>query len=130
MSWRSCTTAMLGKARLMRRLPARERRWRCWSPFEASSGAVPFQEATCPRSAKRVMSPTSPISRAALEGPMPLSSCRLLPVALTRSVSCAFAALIFLSIPVRSVMSSAASCRRGASDDVPWTERGQQNAGR
>src|SRR5439155_18981610 len=31
---------MMCKARLMRRLPARESRWRCWSPLEASSGAV------------------------------------------------------------------------------------------
>ena len=28
----------------MRRLPARERRWRRWSPEEASRGAVPFQD--------------------------------------------------------------------------------------
>ena len=44
-SWRSWTTAMICSARLMRRFPARDRRWRCWSPEEASIGAVPFQDA-------------------------------------------------------------------------------------
>ena len=31
--------------RLMRRFPARDRRWRCCSPDDASRGAVPFHEA-------------------------------------------------------------------------------------
>jgi SnoaL-like polyketide cyclase len=35
---------MMCSARLMRRLPARESRWRCWLPEEASSGAVSFGE--------------------------------------------------------------------------------------
>ena len=39
--------AMMCRTRLMRRLPARESRWRRWSPEDASSGAVPFQEAKC-----------------------------------------------------------------------------------
>jgi hypothetical protein len=55
----------------MRRLPARESRWRDWLPEEASSGAVPFQEANRSRLANRWMSPTSASSRAAPEGPMP-----------------------------------------------------------
>jgi hypothetical protein len=50
-------------------------------------GAVPFQEAKCPRSGNRVMSPTSTISRAAPQGPMPLRSSSLLPVARTSSIS-------------------------------------------
>jgi hypothetical protein len=29
----------------MRRLPARDRRWRFWSPEDASIGTVPFHEA-------------------------------------------------------------------------------------
>jgi len=40
----------------MRRFPARDSRWRVWSPEEAPSGAVPFQEAKWPRLAKRWMS--------------------------------------------------------------------------
>lgn len=75
-------------------------------------GAVPFQEAKWPRSAKRAMSPTSPRRRAALDGPMPLRSCRLLPAEATSSVSWAFAALIFLSIAASSLISSEASWRR------------------
>ena len=42
------------------------------SPEEASIGAVPFQEAKCAWVGNRAMSPTSPSSRAAPEGPMPL----------------------------------------------------------
>ena len=82
----------------MRRLPARESRWRrCW-PEEASSGAVPFQAAKCPRLAKRVMSPMSPSSRAAPDGPMPCSAWTWLPEILTSWVSCRSAALIFASM--------------------------------
>jgi len=58
----------------MRRFPARDRRWRDWLPEEASSGAVPFQEANRSRLANRRMSPTSASSRAAPEGPMPRRS--------------------------------------------------------
>ena len=36
---------MMCRARLTWRLPARDRRWRTWSPDEASIGAVPFQVA-------------------------------------------------------------------------------------
>ena len=79
--------AMMCRTRLMRRFPARDRRWRCWSPEDASIGAVPFQEAKCAWWRNRPMSPMSPSSRAAPDGPMPLSSCRLLPVAATASVS-------------------------------------------
>ena len=38
---------MMCRTRLICRLPARESRWRTWSPEEASIGAVPFQEAKC-----------------------------------------------------------------------------------
>ena len=65
--------------RLMRRFPARESRCRCWSPEEASRGAVPFQDANWSRSAKRWMSPTSTSSRAAPEGPIPVSVIRVEP---------------------------------------------------
>ncbi len=60
-------------------------------------GAVPFREAKWPRSAKRAMSPTSPRRRAALDGPMPLRSCRLLPAEAASPVSWVLAALIFLA---------------------------------
>ena len=61
---------------------------------------MPFQEAKCPRVAKRLMSATSPIRRAAPEGPMPLRSCRLLPVVSTSSVSSLSAALRLVLHPV------------------------------
>jgi len=61
--------AMMCRTRLMRRLPARESRWRCWSPEDTSIGAVPFQDAKCPAEAKRWMPPMSPTSRAAPDGP-------------------------------------------------------------
>jgi len=68
----------------MRRLPARERRCRRWSPEDASIGAVPFQEAKCAAVANRRMSPMSPSSRAAPEGPIPFSAPSELPVATWR----------------------------------------------
>src|SRR5215469_14960381 len=77
-------------ARLMRRLPARESRCRCWLPEDASSGAVPFQEAYRSRSARRWISPTSASNRAALDGPMPVSSSTVEPRSVTRVVSCFF----------------------------------------
>ncbi len=70
------------------RFPARDRRWRSCSPEDASSGAVPFQEAKCPSVANRLMSVTSPSSLAAPEGPMPLRSRKVLAVAAMSSVSC------------------------------------------
>jgi hypothetical protein len=44
---------MMCCARLVGRFPARDSRWRCWSPEDASSGAVPFQDANPSRSANR-----------------------------------------------------------------------------
>src|ERR1022692_4739313 len=104
--------AMMCSTRLIRRLPARESRWRFWSPLEASSGAVPFQDANLPLSANRAMSPTSPRSRAAPEGPMPCTVSSVLPVAVTSSLSSAPAVLMRLPVSVSSVISSAASRRR------------------
>ena len=57
-------------------------------------GAVPFQEAKCARSGKRVMSPTSTSSLAAPEGPMPGRSISVVPVAATSSFSSLSAALL------------------------------------
>src|SRR2546423_9674716 len=39
---------MMCRTRLICRLPARESRWRTWSPEDASMGAVPFQDAKWP----------------------------------------------------------------------------------
>ncbi|OLT36728.1 hypothetical protein BJF82_14350 [Kytococcus sp. CUA-901] len=75
-------------------VPLRESRWWVWSPEEASTGAVPVQDAKWLRSGKRVMSTTSTSSRAAPEGPMPCRSIRPVPVALTRDFSSLSAALV------------------------------------
>ncbi len=83
-----------------------------WLPEEASSGAVPFQEANLPRPAKRWMSPTPASSRAALDGPMPCSSSSVDPRAVTRAVSSFLIALIFLSMAPSPLISSAARRRR------------------
>ena len=115
--------------RLMRRFPALDSRWRCWSPEEAPVGAVPFQEAKWPRSAKRAMSPMSPSSRAALDGPMPLRSCRLLPVPATSSVSCAFAALIFLAGGGELADQLTGQPASGPPGDIAWPDRREQGAG-
>lgn len=50
-------------------------------------GAVPFQDAKCPRVGNLVMSPTSTSSRAAREGPVPCSSIRVVPVVATSCLS-------------------------------------------
>jgi hypothetical protein len=65
--------AMMCRTRLIRRLPVRDRRWRFWSPEDASIGAVPFQQAKWALLRNRLMSPMSPSRRAAPDGPIPLS---------------------------------------------------------
>jgi hypothetical protein len=57
------------------------------SPEEASSGAVPFHEANLSRSANRWLSPTSTISRAAPDGPIPVRSMSVEPRTWIRSRS-------------------------------------------
>jgi hypothetical protein len=42
------TRAMMCRTRLICRFPARDSRWRTWSPEEASRGAMPFQDAKWP----------------------------------------------------------------------------------
>src|SRR5215207_1357035 len=86
------STGSLAHTALIVRLPARESRCRVWSPEEASSGAVPLQEAKWPLVGNRETSPMSPSSRAAPDGPIPLSDSSPLPVSATRAVSCFFAA--------------------------------------
>src|SRR5665647_324154 len=44
---------MMCRARLICRFPARESRWRTWSPEDASIGAVPVQDAKWPLSGNR-----------------------------------------------------------------------------
>lgn len=63
----------------IRRFPARESRCRFCSPEEASSGAVPVQDANRLRSANRATSPTSARTRAATTGPTPGRSIRCEP---------------------------------------------------
>ena len=53
----------------IRRFPARDSRWRFCSPEEASSGAVPVQEANRLRSANLATSPTSARIRGRDHGP-------------------------------------------------------------
>lgn len=120
---------MMCRVRLMRRLPARESRWRCCWPQDASRGAVPLQEVNRSRLAKRWMSPTSASNRAAPDGPMPCSSGRVQPRAVTSSVRSLSMALIFWSIPSSSPISSTTSRRRVVVDDVAWLDRGDQGAG-
>src|SRR5688572_1954581 len=79
---------MMCRTRLMRRLPSRDRRWRRWSPEDASIGAVPFHEAKCDAVRNRPMFEMSPMSRAAPDGPIPLSSVSELPAAATSWRSC------------------------------------------
>ena len=101
--------AMMCRTRLMRRLPARDRRWRFWSPEDASMGAVPFHEAKWAALRNRSMSPMSPSRRAAPDGPIPLRSLSELPIVATRWRRCLSAARIFASMTVSSSMSSRAS---------------------
>ena len=85
---------MMCSVRLICRLPAPESRTRTRSPEEASSGAVPFQEAKWPLVGKRVMSPTSTSSRPAPEGPMPLRVSSEGPVSVMSSRSSLSAAFL------------------------------------
>ncbi len=96
----------------IRRLPARDRRCRSCSPEEASSGAVPVQEANRLRSAKRLTSPTSARTRAATTGPTPGRFISREPRARTMALSSAVAFLIFASTATSSASSSAAMRRR------------------
>ncbi len=85
---------MMCRVRLICRLPARESRWRIWSPEDASSGAVPFHDAKWPLVGNRVMSPTSISSRAAPDGPMPFNVSSEVPVIATSSRSSLSAAFL------------------------------------
>ncbi len=85
---------MMCSVRLICRLPARESRWRTWSPEDASRGAVPFHDAKWPLLGKRVISPTSISSRAAPDGPIPFSVSSEVPVASMSSRSSLSAAFL------------------------------------
>jgi hypothetical protein len=65
---------MMCRARFIRRFPARESRCRFCSPDDASSGAVPFQDAKCALIGNLETSPMSPSSRAAPDGADPVES--------------------------------------------------------
>jgi hypothetical protein len=92
-------------------------------------GAVPFQEANRPLSAKRPMSPTSASSLAALEGPMPCSCSRVLPVAAISSSSSVSAVLIPLVDQRRLADQVRGQASAGLADDISRAHRGQQCAG-
>jgi hypothetical protein len=74
------------------------------------SGAVPGREMPGGREAGDVRDVAD--EAGGTGWPIPLSCWSLLPVAATSSVSCALAALIFLSMPTNSLMSSEANWRR------------------
>ena len=76
----------------IRRLPARESRCQIWAPLEASSGAVPVQEANRFRVANRATFPTSTRILAAPAGPRPYRSIRCEPRPSTASRSLALSA--------------------------------------
>ena len=57
-------------------------------------GAVPFQEAKCPRSGNLVISATSTSSRAAPDGPIPSGLISVVPVALSAAISSLSAAFL------------------------------------
>ena len=94
MRLRSWATAMMCSARLIWRLPARDSRWRTWSPEEASMGAVPFQDAKWALVGNLVTSPASTSSRAAPEGPIPCREVSVVVVALSSSFSSLLAAFL------------------------------------
>ena len=85
---------MMCRIRLICRLPARDSRWRTWSPEDASIGAVPFQDAKCALSGNLAESPASTRSRAAPEGPIPSRLVKVVPVALSSSRSSLSAAFL------------------------------------
>jgi hypothetical protein len=103
---------MVCRVRLICRLPARESRWRIWSPDDASSGAVPFHGAKWPLVGKRVMSPTSISRRAAPDGPMPFNVSSEVPVVSMSSRSSLSAVFFRASVRSTSAMSSAVTRRR------------------
>src|SRR5712691_1589344 len=74
-----------------RRLPRMDRRKIFRWPEDTSIGAVPLYEANLSAVGNRVMSVTSPMTVAAMTGPTPKTSVRLVPDALT-------AAVIFLRV--------------------------------
>ena len=75
-------------------MPARESRWRTWSPEDASIGAVPFQDAKCALEGKRATSRASISSRAAPDGPIPFKLVKVVPVAWSSSRSWVSAAFV------------------------------------
>jgi hypothetical protein len=86
---------MICSTRLIWRFPARDRRWRTWSPEEASIGAVPFHEAKWALSGNLVTSFTSASSPATPEGPIP---CRLVKV-VAMAASSPFSSLLASLLP-------------------------------
>jgi hypothetical protein len=70
----ACVTAIRCRAQLSRQVPERLSRWRCTSPEDARSGAVPVCFASLLSAGKRSTPATSATSLAAVSVPQPTSS--------------------------------------------------------
>jgi hypothetical protein len=71
---------------LILRFPARDSRWRTWSPEDTPVGAVPLQLANLSLAANRETSPASARIRPAITGPIPNRPVSVVPVAATRAL--------------------------------------------
>ena len=111
---------MMCSTRLIWWLPARDSRWRTWSPQEASVGAVPFGEAKWALLGNLVTSPASTSSRAAPDGPIACRSVKVVPVARGSALRSVLASFLRWQVRSRSLISSAATRRRA----LPAASRG------
>jgi hypothetical protein len=92
-------------------------------------GAVPFQDAKCPRLAKRLTSAMSPISRAAPEGPMPCSWLQTAAGGLDQFGQLPIGVLDLLVDDSEFGGQLAGQLASGTSDDVAGPDRVQQGTG-
>src|SRR5215218_4613934 len=99
-------------AELSLRVPASESLWRITSPLEASTGAVPEEEAKCPLLGKRATLPTAPMIVAARMGLMPKIWVRVVPEASTSASMRPLRSAIFRSSVRTSRSTSEANPRR------------------
>ena len=118
--------AMMCRTRLMRRFPARDRRWRRWSPDDASRGAVPFPEAKWPRLAKRRM---SPMSRAAPGRPDAVELQQAATAVLDQGGQFLLRRFDFLVDLDKLADEFGGQPATDPSDEVTWADGDQQGAG-
>jgi hypothetical protein len=95
---------------LIRRFPARDNRWRTWSPEDTPVGAVPLQLANLSLVANRETSPVSARIRPAISAPTLNRLVSEVPVAATRSLI--WAAAVF-SLASSDLMSATSLSRIG-----------------